>query len=61
MEREVEQLQEKLRKYRFLVGRATGRLAVGALALLILEGEARLRKIEQRSERPAEAGAKFEP
>jgi hypothetical protein len=47
MEREVEQREEELRRYRDRLGRVTGELAAIALAELIGEVMARLRALER--------------
>jgi hypothetical protein len=47
MEREVEQREEELRRYRDRLGRVTGELAAIALAKLIGEVMARLRALER--------------
>jgi hypothetical protein len=47
MEREIEQLEEELRRYRDRLGRVTGELAAIALAKLIGEVVVRLRALER--------------
>jgi hypothetical protein len=46
MESEAEKLRSELQRYRSLLGRVTGRLAVEALKILIHDSETRLRALE---------------